>query len=188
MKWLALLVLVLFVALITGVHQAGAPPVPAAESPRVIVVLGARVLHGGVASPALQSRTEKAVALFHQLEAEKIFFSGGVGTYPPSEASVARDLAVKLGVPAAACVLEEESHSTLQNAAFTAPLLKKLGATRVLLVTDGFHLFRATRLFRDVGIEAVPVASDRPMSAPDKAWSTFREALAVVRRPWLLWS
>src|SRR5947199_160404 len=72
-----------------------------------------------------------------------IFFSGGASGTQPSEASIARDIAVAAGVPAAACVLEENSHSTADNAAFTTPLLRSRGISEVILVSDGYHLLRA---------------------------------------------
>ena len=86
----------------------------------VVVVLGARVLEDGTPSPTLRARLEKAVALYHQGLAPRLLFSGGVGLHPPAEARVMLELAVRLGVPPEACVLEETSHSTEQNARFSA--------------------------------------------------------------------
>jgi len=92
---------------------------------KAIVVLGARVVAPAEASPALARRAEKAAELYRSGVAPLLIFSGGFTGELPSEASVARDLVVKLGVPASACMLEEASHSTRQNAELTAALLRE---------------------------------------------------------------
>ncbi|MCI0569826.1 MAG: YdcF family protein [Myxococcaceae bacterium] len=73
----------------------------------VLVVLGARVRRSGEPSLALRARVEKAVALYRAAVAPRLLFSGGLGSHPPSEARAAATLAVSLGVPPEACVLEE---------------------------------------------------------------------------------
>ncbi len=156
---------------------------PPPKKAAAIVVLGARVQPNGEAAPALQRRAEKAAELYRQGLAPLMVFSGGMAGTLPSEARVARDIAVKLGVPPEACVLEEASHSTFQNAQLTAPLLKQRQIDEVLLVTDGYHLFRANQQFKNVGIRSMPVASERSLSSLDQAYWTVREALALLRRP-----
>jgi uncharacterized SAM-binding protein YcdF (DUF218 family) len=157
----------------------------------VVVVLGARVLPGGVPSPALRARIEKAVDLYHQGVAPRLLFSGGVGVNPPSEASVMRDVAVRLGVPAEACLLEEQSHSTEQNARFSSALLRSLGAHRVVVVSDPYHLLRARQYFRLHGIEAATspaLLTERNMRALDRFYWTVREAFALLAHPRVLFA
>ncbi len=159
------------------------------EKAPVIVVLGARVLEGGVASGPLRSRAERAVDLYRRGLADTLLFSGGVGDFPPSEASLARDIAVSLGVPSGACILEEESHSTAENARFSARILGERGVRKVLLVSDPYHLFRARQSFRLEGIEAIPVPAlltERHRKLSSRAYWTLREVLALLRRPALL--
>ena len=155
------------------------PPLPA----KAIVVLGARVLPPDEASPALARRAEKAAELYREGVAPLLIFSGGISGAMRSEASVARDLAVKLGVPASACLLEEASHSTRENAERTAPLLRELSIDEVVLVSDGYHLFRAWLLFAQQGIRTQPVASARLLSRADRVYWTLREAAALLRTP-----
>lgn len=159
---------------------------PAPTKSAAIVVLGARVLPTGQAAPALERRAEKGAELYRLGVAPLLVFSGGRSGALPSEASIARDIAVKLGVPASACVLEEESHSTFENAQLTAPLLRSRDIGEVVLVTDGYHLLRATLQFSRVGIRTQAVASDRALAASDRAYLTMREAVALLRRPSLL--
>ncbi len=109
-----------------------------------IVVAGCRVDPGGVPSPALQARTELAVALFEQGLAPRLAFTGGLGEHPPTEAQAAAGHARALGVPTEAIVLEDRSTSTEENARF---LSEEHAFQRVLLVTDAYHVFRARQVF-----------------------------------------
>ena len=155
----------------------------------VVVVLGARVLADGTPSGTLRARTEKAVELYRQGVAPRLLFSGGVGVYPPAEARVMRELAVSLGVPAEACLLEEESHSTEQNAHLSARVLRELGARRVVVVSDPYHLLRARQYFRLEGYEVATspaLLAERNVAAVDRFYWTVREAVALLLHPRVL--
>jgi len=65
-----------------------------------------------------------------------------------------------LGVPATAIRVETASRNTAENARFTAALLARLGARRVLLVTSAWHMRRAQLLFERAGLEVIPAATD----------------------------
>lgn len=117
-----------------------------------IIVAGCRVDPDGQPSLALQRRTREAVALWRAGRAPLLVFTGGVGTYPPSEAQAAGDYARRLGVPAEALLLEDRSTSTEENARFSADLLDP--ASRVIVVTDTYHVLRAERVFGRVFAEA----------------------------------
>ena len=149
-----------------------------------IVVLGARVQPDGSPSPTLKARAEHAAELFNRGFASTLIFSGGVGDFGGSEASVARDVVVKLGVPPENCVLEEDSHSTKQNAQFTARLMNQRGLKSLIIVTDPSHLPRAKRLFTN---EQLLVTGSPVMNAPrhvewtERAYWTLREVAASLR-------
>src|SRR5205807_2290447 len=119
----------------------------AKKSP-AIVMLGARVLSGGIASGSLRARAEKAAQLYREGVAPLVVFSGGIGVNPPAEAELARQIAISEGIPPGACLVEADSHSTDENARFTAKLLKDRGITEAVLVSDPYHLLRASRYFR----------------------------------------
>lgn len=158
------------------------------EPAQAIVVLGARVHPGGVPSSALRARVERGVMLFQRGLAPWLVFSGGVATHPPAEALVAQKLARSLGIPASACLVETQSRTTHQNAVLTARLLRARGLTRILLVSDPFHLFRAVRHFWWEGIDARPVATawrERGLGTTEHLLWSLRELPALARRPWL---
>lgn len=153
-----------------------------------LVVLGARVLPGGVPSGSLVARVEQAVALYHRGVAPWLVLSGGVGAHAPSEARVMLALAVEAGVPSSACVLEEQSHSTEGNARLSVRLLRERGARRVVVVSDPYHLLRARQCFRREGLEVAtsPAPIAGRMRAVDRWYWTVREAFVLLLRPRLL--
>lgn len=183
MTW-ALLLPLGFVALMLRVHRFGRRHFDA--TPRdAIVVLGARVLPDGTPSEALVARVERGVQLFHRGLAPRLVISGG-GSGTSSEAAIGLALALRGGVPEAACLVETKSASTFANATHSAELLRPLGVSRVFVVTDDFHALRAVAHFRRVGFEVEVVSVQRSLAVDSRLWWTLREVVAVLRRPWLL--
>jgi len=160
------------------------------ESPRqkaqAIVVMGARVLPRGQPSRALYARAARAAQLFHEGVAPLLLVSGGRVDMPKSEAQAGCEVAMQYEVPPQACLKEEASHSTAQNAEYSAPLLRAQGVRHVVLVSDGYHLLRAAAYFRRQGFAVTPVASGRALRWRDEVYWTAREASALLVRPWLL--
>jgi uncharacterized SAM-binding protein YcdF (DUF218 family) len=66
-----------------------------------------------------------------------------------------RDFLVYHGVPSDAIQIESRSESTRENALFVRELLSGMSGTRVLLTSD-YHMFRATRAFRQAGVAIEP--------------------------------
>lgn len=156
-------------------RRAGAQP-----RGEAIVVLGAKLSSGGRPSAAFLGRIERGAELWRAGAAPLLLFSGGG---QPSEARAALEHARSLGVDPAACLLEEASTNTRQNAQRCAPLLQARGVRRVVLVTDGFHLLRAARCFRALGFEVVPAASRRRLTWRTWAWAMLKETIAHLRLP-----
>ncbi len=131
-----------------------------------IVVLGAAVLPGGVPSRSLEARVAGAREAWHAGRAPLIVCTGAHHLHPPGEAVVAAGLLEAQGVPRAALLLEEKSRTTLGNLSYARALLvgRGIGAgrPRVLLVTEPFHMGRALRLAREVGLDAHPWAVESP--------------------------
>ncbi|MCL2012017.1 MAG: YdcF family protein [Cystobacterineae bacterium] len=152
-----------------------------------IVVMGARVLPRGQPSKALRARAERAAQLFHEGTAPWVLISGGRVDMPKSEAQAGCEVLVQNQVPSQACLREEQSRSTAQNAEFSAPLLKQHNIGHIVLVSDGYHLLRACAYFRRQGFSVTPVASARTLPLRDEIYWTAREAVALLARPWVLW-
>lgn len=127
-----------------------------------IVVLGAGVV--GPCEPNLNAlrRVLLAVRLFRAQRAPTMVFTGGPPSGLPCPVSqVMAQLAMELGVPRDRVRLETRSHSTHENAVEATPILRELGARRVLVVTDRLHMNRAAGVFAHAGFAieraAVPV-------------------------------
>jgi uncharacterized SAM-binding protein YcdF (DUF218 family) len=140
-----------------------------------IVVAGCRVRPDGAPSAALARRTERAVELWRRGLAPVIVLTGGPRDGRPAEARVAADLAMGLGVPAAALRLEQRSTSTDENARFARAMLR---GGPVIVVTDAFHALRCERVF---GRRFERVVAVSPVAAPPaSARDLVREVVSLV--------
>lgn len=97
-----------------------------------IVVLG-----GGV-----PDRPQRAAELFKAGAAGKIIVSGR------GDDLDYKQLLKQNGVPETAILLEGHSRTTFENASFSTPLLRALGARRVIIVTSWYHSRRALACFQ----------------------------------------
>jgi uncharacterized SAM-binding protein YcdF (DUF218 family) len=66
-----------------------------------------------------------------------------------------RDFLVTQGVPANAIVAEWASTSTRENGVNTARQIQGMPGKKVLLTSD-FHMYRAVRVFRKLGVDVAP--------------------------------
>ncbi|TWI01772.1 uncharacterized SAM-binding protein YcdF (DUF218 family) [Luteimonas cucumeris] len=126
-----------------------------------IVVLGGGH-YGWVERPGIRieqlenSRIAAGARAWLSGRAPIVILSGG-GAPGDSEASTMATAIARLGVPRSALILEERSRDTRDNALFTAALAERRGMRRVLLVTSSLHMPRASLLFRQAGVDIVPV-------------------------------
>lgn len=157
-----------------GLDRCGQRPPPEGQWDAIIVA-GCRIRADGTPSDALKSRTALGVSLWQQGVAPTLIFTGGVGTYPPAEATAAANYAASLGVPRAAMRTEDTSTSTEENAANAAALAP--GVSRVVVVTDSYHVFRAERVFGRHFAEATGAGSLAPSSV--RLRGALREVAAV---------
>lgn len=121
-----------------------------------LVVLG-RGLDPDGGLPALaRCRVERAAELFSWNVAPRIVFSGlcSLMSEPVagrSEASAMRDHALRLGLPAHALLIEEESRDTIGNAYFVLRrFLEPNEWTSIRVVTSDFHIQRTAWVFQKV--------------------------------------
>ncbi|PWV58458.1 YdcF family protein [Plasticicumulans acidivorans] len=108
-------------------------------------------------SPVFEERIRHAITLYRAGRVRMIVFTGGRGRGDTrSEASVAKNYALRQGVPDAAILTESESHSTWGNLSKAKILLDRYALRRVLVVSDPLHMRRAITMARDLGIDAWP--------------------------------
>ena len=88
----------------------------------------------------------------------KIIVSGGVGHIRHeslTEASIAKDILLSAGIDEKRIILEDQSHTTIENALYTKRLLDSLSEQShgsVILVTSASHMPRAVGLFCSAGV------------------------------------
>ena len=151
-----------------------------------IVVLGAAVWEGGIPSPSLRRRLLHGVKLLQQNQASILILSGGLGHYPPTEAKVMQRLAIAAGISNHQMILEPTATSTLESAIACTQIMRTRHWSRVVVVSDHYHLFRSVLLFRQLGVHVTGSAPDiRGWQVPRRQWFTHhcREVLAL---PWSL--
>jgi len=102
-----------------------------------------------------------------------ILLSGGASG-SSSERTVAAAMRVTLArnFGLAARWVEERSSSTMENAEYSAQLLRREGIRKVYLVTHAWHMRRAMIAFERVGMEAVP-APTAFVSRSGELWRDF---------------
>jgi uncharacterized SAM-binding protein YcdF (DUF218 family) len=108
------------------------------------------VLSGGVIDP----ETLAPGSYWRCVYADRVWRGGGFRDVMVSGAGIAplmRDMLVFRGIPAAAIRIENGSHSTRENALYTAKLLAGTPGRKVLVTSD-YHTFRAERAFRKAGL------------------------------------
>lgn len=148
-----------------------------------IVVLGAAQFNG-VPSQVFQARLDTALSLYQQGYADTIVVTGGrlLGDQY-TEAEAGKNYLVEHGVPADAILMENISHNTAQSFDGVRRILSPRGAETLLLVSDGFHLYRSKMLAENAGFAAYGVAAEdspiRPGSGTELRYM-IRETFGVL--------
>ncbi|HEX7541203.1 MAG TPA: ElyC/SanA/YdcF family protein [Anaerolineales bacterium] len=179
---LGLLILILS-RLVTGLY---ARPITytAADVParRVAIVFGAGLWRDGTATPVLQDRIQTAANLFFAGKVEKLLMSGDNRFVDYNEPAVMREVALSLGVPEDAIVLDYAGRRTYDTC-YRAKAI--FGVTEAILVTQAFHLPRAIYLCSQLGIDSVGVAADlRVYRKSSVLYWNMRELFGTVAALW----
>lgn len=142
--------------------ERGLPLRPSTDSkPAAIVILSADIARFGGADPGFSpgrlslERERAGAALFRRVQLP-VLITGGVlrPGDPPIAAVMERSMHDDFEVPVR--WVEDRSHDTWENAAFSAAMLRANGITSVYLVTHAWHMKRALIAFHHFGIQAVP--------------------------------
>lgn len=144
---------------------------PVSSGYDAIVVLGAGLRPDGTPSDVLRDRLDTALSLFRERRAARILVSGDHGRAGYDEPSSMASYLRSQGVPDEALVCDHAGFDTFSTASRARHVF---GLTRVLVVTQAFHLPRALFLARAEGAVADGVASDRRRYR-GAAWLELRE-------------
>ena len=119
---------------------------------KVLVVLGNRMNDDGTFSDAMMDRLSKTLTVADDYD--KIIVTGGVAnpTAGVAEGDMMGKWLAENGVPMSKIIVENRSHTTKENAKFTAPIIKGLEAEEVTLLSSAYHIdrhiYNPVRLFK----------------------------------------
>ncbi len=158
-----------------------------ARPAQAIVVLGTAQFNGWP-GPVFQARLDHALDLYWQGYAPLIVVTGGKMPGDGfTEAEAAWAYLTQAGVPPQAIVTENGARDTWESMQGVAAVLAPLGVDEVIVVSDGFHLFRTRLMARDVGLQAWgSPAGASPIRTGGGGEFTYvlREAAGVVAHLW----
>ncbi|NKN33039.1 YdcF family protein [Marichromatium bheemlicum] len=151
-----------------------AHPIPA-DAEAILVLSAGRASaapeYGGESVDNATLRRLRYGARLQRATGLPLYVSGG--SPPPETPPVAQLMAEVLrdeyGIRVAG--VEAQSLNTWENATYSAAMLARAGHTRILLVSDAWHLRRALAVFKEVGLTPI-AASTGFLHDPDpKDWS-----------------
>lgn len=149
---------------------------------RVAIVFGAGLWRDGTATPVLYDRVKTAAELYHAGKVEVLLMSGDNRFVDYNEPAVMREVALSLGVPEEAIVLDYAGRSTYDTCYRARDIFQ---VNEVILVTQAFHLPRALYLCNQLGVDAVGVEADqRVYRKSTMLYWDLRELLATVNALW----
>lgn len=144
-----------------------------------LIVLGAQVREDGP-SAVLKYRLDAAADYLRENESTLCIVTGGKGeTEPVSEGEGMKQYLVSQGVDPSRVIVEDQARNTVQNIQFSKQLMTSPDASTAL-VTNNFHVTRATALARKQGLTnvyAIAAPSD-PVYLPN---NMFREFFGLTK-------
>jgi uncharacterized SAM-binding protein YcdF (DUF218 family) len=156
-----------------------------------IIVLGYPATADGDPSPRELASVNEAVREYERGVAPRLIFTGAAVANQFVEAQVMAQAAEAQGIPAEAVLKEVQARNTIQNACFTARLMKAHGWDSAEVIANPVHLGRAAMIFSRAGIEWRMRASPRmePESGPGEAieslWEDAKAAHYLVWGRWM---
>lgn len=141
------------------------------------IVFGALVYPDGTMSDALVDRVQAGASLYKAGKVKKLLLTGNDSGPSYDEIGPMRALALKLGVPESALLIDGKGYRTYDSC-YRAVRVYHIRSA--ILVTQGFHLPRALYLARWMGMDAVgcPAAPARlPLT---RAVDDLRERFATL--------
>ena len=139
-----------------------------------ILVLGAGVRSDGSPSLLLSDRMARGIELYQVGVSDRILMSGDHGKKDYNEVQAMKDTAVAAGIPSS-CVFMDHAGFSTYDSMYRAK--EVFCASRIVIVTQEYHLPRAVYIARKLGLEAYGVPCESTRYA-GQDWRDIREILA----------
>lgn len=155
----------------------------AADVPQapVAIVLGAGI-RGAEPTPFLARRLDVAIDLFRRGRVRGMLMSGDNGRVDHDEVAVMAAYAIARGIPAEVIGKDHAGFDTYDSCYRAREIF---GVRRAIIVTQTFHLARATYVCRQLGVEAFGVGDDTAgrWPGPTRRYQA-REVFSTAKALW----
>jgi len=147
-----------------------------------LIVLGAGI-NGDKLSWVLSSRVELALSYLHEHPNCVVIVSGGQGPGETiTEALAMQRYFVTWGIDESRIFMEDRATSTVENLRFSREILEEKGLlnSRIAIVSNSFHLYRARWLADYMGLEAQTLGARTPHFPLTPLNSYLREYCSIM--------
>jgi vancomycin permeability regulator SanA len=143
------------------------------------VIFGNALDDGGAPKPILAARLDAAVACYRAGRCPVLFVSGSIDGPDLNEATAMRAYLLERGVADDAIIVDDQGDNTLATARNATAFMRERGMSRVMLVTQYYHLARAALAFDRAGARTVLGLFPRGFQIRD-VYSSWREVPAFA--------
>ena len=127
-----------------------------------VIIHGAGLIGGSRVSKLLADRLDKAVDVYNKDPTPPILIpSGGKGSDEQlSEAEAMANYLIEKGIPGDMIIKEDKSRTTLENLRNSKAIIdSRPGPKYTALVTSNYHVYRALRYCRKIGLKCTGIGS-----------------------------
>lgn len=142
-----------------------------------ILVLGCFVMDNGNPSAMLHDRLQRGVELYDMGAAQKLLMSGDHGRENYDEVDAMKQFAVDAGIASEDVFMDHAGFSTYESIYRAKEIFQ---AKKIIIVSQGYHLYRAVYIAERFGLEAYGVAADY-RAYFGQTMRDIREVLARVK-------
>jgi uncharacterized SAM-binding protein YcdF (DUF218 family) len=140
-----------------------AGPLKISQPPAVsdcVAVFGGGVGESGKAGQGYEERVGYAVELYKKGYSKNLIFSSGYKSFY-NETLLMKALAMELGIPDSAIMLETDAANVYENVKFTKKILEERGWRSVMVVSSPYNMRRISLVFgklgRNIGVKYTPL-------------------------------
>ncbi len=181
----AALWLVLFIIYTNAVILSSSRPqfssLISAPTSTIALVFGGGMKDKNTMSDMQRARVVRGVELYQAHKVDKLLMTGDDGAFRVDEVDAMRQYAIDHGVPSADVAVDPHGYRTYDSC-YRANSIFHL--TRVVAVSQPFHLPRIEYLCSHLGVSIMPVAAEDNLPLYGKTRNEVREILARVKA-WL---
>lgn len=121
------------------------------ENADFIITLGYVLNDNGTMSDVLIGRLEQTYKAALLNKDAKIIVTGGVQKTGITESYIMKNWLIEKGIETDRIIIEDKARDTVENSLYSADILKKYNAKKVILITSASHIRRGTALLQEAG-------------------------------------